>query len=183
MTFGRSNCTKLVRVYIARTTGLKKGWIEEILLRLSTTKSNKIPMSLIDDVIDRLQRSKIFTTVGMMNGFLYVPIDKDSREFTECVTHNRQFEFRMSSCVLSIRFSSPNKAYSKSDNCRITALEIMMSAASKAGLRIKWEKAQILKSRTNFLGYTIENGIISTRKLKLSLTIRFLKAGKLYGGI
>jgi len=50
-------------------------------------------MSLIDDVLDRLQGSKIFTAPDMMNGFFHVPIDEESRKFTAFVTHNGQFEF------------------------------------------------------------------------------------------
>jgi len=34
-------------------------------------------MSLIDDVLDRLQGSKIFTTLDMINGFFHEPIDEE----------------------------------------------------------------------------------------------------------
>jgi len=51
-------------------------------------KKDHFPMSLIDDVLDRLQGSKIFTTLDMMNGFFHVPIEEESRKFTAFVTHN-----------------------------------------------------------------------------------------------
>jgi len=48
-------------------------------------------MALIDDVLDRLQDSKIFTTIDL--GFLHVPIEVESRKFTSFVTHKGQYEF------------------------------------------------------------------------------------------
>jgi len=50
-------------------------------------------MALIDDVLDRLQGSKVFTTLDLANEFFHVPIEVESRKFTSFVTHNGQYEF------------------------------------------------------------------------------------------
>jgi len=52
-------------------------------------------------------------------------------------------------------------------------LEKVLSVASRARLRIKWEKAQFLKSKINFLGYTIENGTIAPTNEKIKAVVNF----------
>ncbi|XP_017464253.1 PREDICTED: RNA-directed DNA polymerase homolog, partial [Rhagoletis zephyria] len=54
---------------------------------------DNFPMVLIDDVLERLQSSKIFTTLDLANGFFHVPVAAESRKFTSFVTHHGQFEF------------------------------------------------------------------------------------------
>jgi len=61
---------------------------------------------------------------------------------------------------------------SKNEYEGLKALEKVLSVASRAGLRTKWEKAQFLKSKINFLGYTIENGTTATNE-KIKAVVNF----------
>ena len=49
-------------------------------------------MALIDDVIQKLQEAKIYTTLNLRNGFFYVPIEKESQKYTSFVTAGGQYE-------------------------------------------------------------------------------------------
>lgn len=66
----------------------------------AATKLNKkiirdnFPITVIDDVIQRLLNAKVFTTLDLKNGFFHVPIERDSQKYTAFVTHNGQYEFR-----------------------------------------------------------------------------------------
>jgi len=62
---------------------------------------------------------------------------------------------------------------SKNEYEGLKALEELLSVASRAGLRIKWEKAQFLKSKIHFLGYTIENGTIAPINEKIKAVVNF----------
>jgi len=52
-------------------------------------------------------------------------------------------------------------------------LREVLSIASSAGLQIKWEKAQILKRKIQFLGYTIENESIAPTEDKIRAVVNF----------
>jgi len=87
----------MLRVRITCGVSVKERWIETFLLRLYEAqlkiKRDNFPMALIDDVLDRLQGSKVFTTLDLANGFFYVPIKVESRKCTSFVTHNGHNKF------------------------------------------------------------------------------------------
>jgi len=138
-------------------------------------------MALVDDVLDRFQVSKVFTTLDLANGFFHVPIEVESRKFTSFVTHNGQYEFTLVPFGISNSFAvfcryvgavlrdlmQSNKIVVYIDDIIIptadeesglSVLKEVLEVASKAGLRINWEKGQFLKRKITFL---IENGTIA----------------------
>jgi len=50
-------------------------------------------MALIDEVLHKLQKGKVFTTLGLSNGFFHVPVLESSRKYTAFVTQSGQYEF------------------------------------------------------------------------------------------
>lgn len=40
------------------------------------------PLSLIDDLVDKLENSRVFSTLDLRNGFFYVAVEKESRKYT-----------------------------------------------------------------------------------------------------
>ncbi|GFW14380.1 transposon Ty3-G Gag-Pol polyprotein [Trichonephila clavipes] len=50
-------------------------------------------MPLIEDTLDILQNTRVFSTIDLRNGFLHVPVNKQSRPYTSFVTQNGQFQF------------------------------------------------------------------------------------------
>jgi len=55
----------------------------------------------------------------------------------------------------------------------LSVLKEVLEVASKAGLRIKWEKGQFLKPKITFLGYLIKNGTIAPTDDKVKAVVNF----------
>ncbi|GFY23912.1 retrovirus-related Pol polyprotein from transposon 297 [Trichonephila clavipes] len=51
------------------------------------------PLPLIQDILDKLQDTRVFSTIDLRNGFFHVPVNKQSRPYTSFVTQNGQFQF------------------------------------------------------------------------------------------
>ncbi|XP_036339729.1 uncharacterized protein LOC118749046 [Rhagoletis pomonella] len=101
------------------------------------------PMPLIDDVLDKLQGAKVFTTLDLKNGFFHVPVALDSRKYTSFATHNGH----------------------KDEVEGIRKLESVLQVAAKNNLRIKWSKCQFLKRRVDFLGRFVEGYAVVAKPL------------------
>lgn len=54
---------------------------------------DKYPIPLIEDQIDALKDSRIFSTLDLRNGFFHVSVNEESRKYTSFVTHKGQFVF------------------------------------------------------------------------------------------
>lgn len=152
---------------------------------------DRFPLPLIEDVLDRLQGAKYFSTIDLRNGFFHVPIAEDSIKYTAFVTHDGQYEFLKcpfglcNSPAVFQRYIShifreltmQNIVLYYMDDLIITSadevsgmerLKMVLSVAKDYGLEIKRKKCQILKKRVAFLGFIIENGQVqpSTEKTK-----------------
>lgn len=123
-----------------------------------------------DEVVERLQGSKVFTTLDSENGVFHVPVEVSSRKYTAFVTSKGQYEF------LYVPFGISNSPAvfcryinaifreliddviipSADEKEGILKLEKVLNVAAKAGLRIKWRKCNSLKRKVDFLGYIIE---------------------------
>ncbi|GFW69071.1 hypothetical protein TNCV_2919691 [Trichonephila clavipes] len=53
---------------------------------------DKFPLPLIE-VLDKLENSKVYTSLDLKNGFFHVPMDPNSTKYTSFVTHEGQYEF------------------------------------------------------------------------------------------
>ncbi|GFT57477.1 hypothetical protein TNCV_4515621 [Trichonephila clavipes] len=51
------------------------------------------PLPLIENILDKLQDTRVFSTIDLRNGFFHVPVNKQSRPYTSFVTQNGQFQF------------------------------------------------------------------------------------------
>lgn len=54
---------------------------------------DRYPLPLIEDILDRLQNARVFSSIDLKNGFFHVSISKDDRKYTSFVTHNGQYQF------------------------------------------------------------------------------------------
>ncbi|GFU66214.1 histone-lysine N-methyltransferase SETMAR [Trichonephila clavipes] len=46
------------------------------------------PLPLIEDILDKLPDTRVFSTIDLRNGFFHVPVNKQSRPYTSFVTQN-----------------------------------------------------------------------------------------------
>ncbi|GFX05736.1 retrovirus-related Pol polyprotein from transposon 412 [Trichonephila clavipes] len=54
---------------------------------------DKFPLQLIEEVLDKLKNSKVYTSLDLKNRFFHVPMDPNSTKYTSFVTHEGQYEF------------------------------------------------------------------------------------------
>ena len=157
---------------------------------------DNFPMALIDDVVQRLQEGRVYTTIDLKNGFFHVLIDKGSQKYTAFVTHNGQYEFcfvpfgisnspavfcRYISAVLQelvrdgtvIIYMDDIVIPSKDEKEGLEKLRKLFKVATSYGLEIKWSKCQFLRKNIKFLGYRIENLSIYPTDEKISAIKNF----------
>lgn len=54
---------------------------------------DRFPLPLIEDVLDKLEGTKNFSTIDLKNGFFHVDVEESSTKYTSFVTPNGQYEF------------------------------------------------------------------------------------------
>ena len=54
---------------------------------------DRYPLPLIEDLLDKLQEAKIFSTLDLKDGFFHVPIEEDSTKYTAFVVPDGHYEF------------------------------------------------------------------------------------------
>ena len=54
---------------------------------------DQFPMPLIEDRIDALATSRVFSVLDLKNGYFHVPVAVESQKFTSFVTQEAQYEF------------------------------------------------------------------------------------------
>lgn len=157
---------------------------------------DRFPLPLIEDILDRLQGSQIFSTIDLKNGFFHVDVNKDSRKFTSFVTHEGQYQF------LKVPFGLCNSPavfqryintifrplvnegivlpymddiiiLSSSLDEGVERLERVLKLASDYGLAINFKKSHFLKKRIEFLGHIVEEGKIFPSTLKTKAVLNF----------
>lgn len=175
-------------VIVPKKDATKRLCVDYRLLNKKIIK-DRFPMPHIEDQIDDLERGRVFTTLDLKNGYFHVPIKESSRKYTSFVTHTGQYEFKRvpfglcNSPAIFNRFihfifqpliaKGIVKIYmddiiiiAKNENEAIERLEEVLKLAASYNLSIKWKKCSFLKTKIEFLGYEIENGMIKANETK-----------------
>ncbi|GFW01556.1 retrovirus-related Pol polyprotein from transposon 17.6 [Trichonephila clavipes] len=144
---------------------------------------DRFPLPLIEDVLDRLQGAKVYTTLDLKNGFFHVDVNEDCKHLTSFVVPDGQFEFNKVPFGLSTSTSVFQRyVYSifrelmrksiviiymddlvipaKDEKEGLEKLREVLEVASKYGLEMKFKKCQFLRRKVEFLGHVVENGTI-----------------------
>ncbi|GBL99245.1 Transposon Ty3-G Gag-Pol polyprotein [Araneus ventricosus] len=144
---------------------------------------DRFPLPLIEDVLDKLQDAKVYSTLDLKNGFFHVEVNEDCKHFTSFIVPDGQFEFNKVPFGLSTSPSVFQRyVYSifrelmrkgiviiymddliipaKDEDEGIEKLKKVFEVASKYGLEIKFKKCQFLRRRVEFLGHVVENGTV-----------------------
>lgn len=150
---------------------------------------DRFPTPLVEDVLDSLQESKVFSTIDLKNGFLHIPLHENSQKNLAFVTHNGQYipqkapfgccnspaafqrfikeVFRdLSRARVVMIYIDDILVLAPDEGVAIDRLELVFECAAKAGLIINWKKCQFLQRKIEFLGHVVENGTIKPSIVK-----------------
>ncbi|GFV85430.1 retrovirus-related Pol polyprotein from transposon 17.6 [Trichonephila clavipes] len=144
---------------------------------------DKFPLPLIEEVLDKLENSKVYTSLDLKNGFFHVPMDPNSTKYTSFVTHEGQYEFLRVPFGLSnspsvfqrfiytvfrklirdnilIVYMDDLLIPSQNEAEGLNKLRLVLQTAADFGLELNLKKCNFLQRKIEFLGYIIENGTI-----------------------
>ncbi|GFW95420.1 retrovirus-related Pol polyprotein from transposon 17.6 [Trichonephila clavipes] len=173
----------------------KKDGTTRLDYRLQKTEP-EIPLPLIEDVLDKLQGAKVYTTLDLKNGFFHVDVNEDCKHLTSFVVPDGQFEFNKVPFGLSTSPSVFQRyVYSifrelmrkgiviiymddliipaKDEKEGLEKLKEVLEVASKYGLEMKFKKCQFLRRKVEFLGHIVENGTIRLSTAKTIAVKKF----------
>lgn len=137
---------------------------------------DRYPLPLIEDVLDRLQDSSVFSTLDLKNGFFHVPVSKESQKYTAFVTDNGQYQFRrvpfglcnspavfqrfineifrdMTMQGIALPYIDDLIIPAKNVEDAVQKLKMVLKRAEEYGLEINKNKCQLLRRRIEFLGH------------------------------
>lgn len=159
---------------------------------------DEYPLPVIDDHIDKLCKTGVFSTLDLKNGFFHLPIDEDSIKYTAFVTSNPegQYEFLRAPFGLSIcpkyftRFINIIFAdfirrgillifiddliiLAEDESQALQHLKDVLKVASEFGLEINWKKSQLLQESVEYLGHIISKGTVRPSKDKTDAVFKF----------
>ncbi|GFT04982.1 retrovirus-related Pol polyprotein from transposon 297 [Trichonephila clavipes] len=116
------------------------------------------PLPLIEDILDKLQDTRVFSTIDLRNGFFHVPVNKQSRPYTSFVTQNGQFQFLKMPFGLST-CPSTFQRFINTVFRDLVVQGIVLPYMDDIVILAKNESEAIerLKKKIEFLGHIIEN--------------------------
>ncbi|GFX13293.1 retrovirus-related Pol polyprotein from transposon 297 [Trichonephila clavipes] len=114
------------------------------------------PLPLIEDILDGLQDTRIFSNVDLRNGFFHVHVNKPSRPYTSFVTQNDDI------VILA-----------KNESEAIDRLKKVLKLSSDYGLEINFDKCQFLHRKIEFLGHIIENNKLFPSPSKTKTVVHY----------
>ncbi|UYV78642.1 K02A2.6-like, partial [Cordylochernes scorpioides] len=138
------------------------------------------PIPLIEQIIDRLSQSKIYTILDIKNAYWHIPIDEKDRHKTSFVTQlgcyewNRlpyglkkapsQFERIMKSVFTkhniqyALNYFDDIIIHSKTYEEHIKHLDDILGIFEQEDIKLNLNKCKFLQKEIQFLGYTINSG-------------------------
>ena len=153
------------------------------------TQPDPYPMPSMKDLIATIGSKKIYTTIDLMQGFLQIPLEQESRPLTAFSTSHGRYQYcRMpfglkSSPVTFVRLMDlvlgdlMNKGVSiyiddlviGSDSVEehIRLIREVLKRLRKAGLKLKLEKCKFMQKKIDYLGHTLSDRGIEVNDLKV----------------
>lgn len=164
-------------VLVQKKSGEKRLCVDYRALN-SRTKRDHYPLPRIEDLLDQLSGSCLFTSLDLASGYHQIPIAEQSREKTAFVTPDGQYEYTRMPFGLAnapaVFQRAIHKILSKSkagyviiymDDILIPSkdfeegllrLEEVLDLLKQAGLTLKLEKCSFFQEQIEFLGFQID---------------------------
>ena len=155
----------------------------------SVTKKDAFPLPRVDDSLDALGESELFSTLDLASGYWQVELDPANREKTAFTTHQGLYEFNvmpfglcnapgtfqrlMNSTLSGLQWSSclvyldDVIIFSKTLEEHLARLTAVLERFRSAGLKIRPSKCHLLQHTVSYLGHTISRHGIATDPKKI----------------
>lgn len=157
---------------------------------------DRFPLPLIEDVLDKLQEARVFSTLDLKNGFFHVSVKKQSRRFTSFVTDKGQFQFLkvpfglcnspavfqryiniifrdLTNLGIVLPYMDDLIIPSRDEDQALERLQMVLDRSKEYGLEINFKKCQFLKRCVEFLGHRIEEGKLYPSEYKTKAVLKF----------
>lgn len=139
------------------------------------SRLEQYPMPLVEDLFAILAGGEKFTKLDLKHAYLQVPLDENSKKYTTINTHRGLFQynrlpFGISSApaifqriMESLIQGIPGVAVylddiiltGRNDAEHLATMETVLNRLERAGLRLKLNKCQFLKSEVTYLGHCV----------------------------
>lgn len=163
----------------------------------SITVKDRFPLPLIEDQLERINGSKVFTTLDLKSGYHQISMAPESRKYTAFVTPDGHYQYtrvafglcnapavfqRAINLVLGQLRHSYALVYlddilivSTTIDQGLERLNIVLQALNSAGLTLNLAKCEFLKSSVEYLGVEISNGELRPSSRKIEAVEKFPK--------
>ncbi|GFT61569.1 transposon Tf2-11 polyprotein [Trichonephila clavipes] len=111
---------------------------------------DKFPLPIIEDVLDTLQETKVYSTLDLRNGFFHVDVDEDCRKYASFIVPDGQFEFNKVPFGLS---TSPG-VFQRYVSSHIVESGTIKPSPTKTLAVRKFPEPTTIKQVQSFLGLT-----------------------------
>lgn len=158
------------------------------------TKKDAYPLPRIDDLLDRLGRATIFSSIDLISGYWQILLDEKTKEKSAFVTKEGLYEFLVMPFGLSnapatfqrlmdqvysgilwdfvMVYLDDINVYSKDFDSHLVHLEASFKRLEKAGLKMKISKCHFCKEQLEFLGHIVNKDGIEPTPEKLEVVRR-----------
>jgi len=174
-------------VLVPKKDGTKRFCIDYRKLN-SVTKLDPYPVPRIDDLLDRLQGSKYFSTLDLKSGYWQIPLDEESIQKTAFTTPDGHYEFlrlpfglknapaEFSRIMYSALGDLPGvlvylddiTIHSKSMEQHLEHLENVLKRLREANLKLNPSKCEFAKTRVHVLGHWVSFNKVEMHPNKIS---------------
>lgn len=163
----------------------------------SVTIPQSYPIPLIDEIIDQMGNSKIFTTLDLHAAFHQIPMDPASKEYTAFSTSYAKYQFCSSPfgllsspftwlrCIQTVLAGLIGQGvfvymddiiiYSKDLNDHINILEKVFQQLITHKLKLNISKSKFFNQEVSYLGHIISGNGIKADPKKIDCMVKFPK--------
>lgn len=155
----------------------------------ATTHKDAYPLPRIDDSLDALGGSKLFSTLDLTSGYWQVELDVEAKEKAAFVTRSGLWEWQVLPFGLTSAPSTFERlmetvlrglhwktlliylddiiVFSKDLDSHLERLGEVFTRLHQAGLKLRPDKCKLLATRVNYLGHVVSENGVETEEAKV----------------